>query len=274
MKFLLVAAQLERQLNNKMESLIINKDLQYDLSSLNSEISFDVTSGEHYLFLFNIKEDNKIAFEIKNDAILHLSIYCSDPLKDAKIVANLGKNSKIVAYFADFATETNKLDVAINLNDENATCEWHLASLSSNKDNKDIAVSIYHNHPLTFGRIDNYGVCKDNGKLVFSGTSHILKGCHQSKSHQNAKIVVFDEGCIAKAKPLLKIDENDIEASHAATVGKVSDEHIFYLTSRGLSKEEAKMLITLGYLKPILKGFNESVQQEIDALIVRRLSNV
>ena len=86
--------------------------------------------------------------------------------------------------------------------------------------------------------------------------------------------MVFDNECVAKAKPILKIDENDIEASHAATVGKVSDEHIFYLTSRGLNLEEAKMLITLGYLKPILKGFNDSIQNEIDSLIERRLSNV
>ena len=274
MKFLLDLVQLERRQRNKMERLVISQDNRYDLSTLNSEISFEVISGEHYLYLFNLREDNNIVFEIKDDAILHLSIYCASCLKNAKITANLGKNSKIIVYFADFSTEVNKLDASINLNDENATCEWHLASLSSNKDNKDISVSIYHNHPMTFGRIDNYGVCKDNGKLVFSGTSHILKGCHQSKSHQNAKIVVFDEGCIAKAKPVLKIDENDIEASHAATVGKVSDEHIFYLTSRGLNKDEAKMLITLGYLKPILKGFNESIQAEIDSLIERRLSNV
>ena len=274
MKFLLVAVLLERQLKSKMDRLVISQDSQYNLSTLTSEVSFEIVSGEHYLYLFNLKEDNNISFEVKDDAILHLSIYCTSTLKDAKITANLGKNSKIITYFADFTIEVNKLDTSINLNDENATCEWHLASLSSNKDNKDIAVSIYHNHPSTFGRIDNYGVCKDNGRLIFSGTSHILKGCHQSKSHQNAKIVVFDEGCIAKAKPVLKIDENDIEASHAATVGKVSDEHIFYLTSRGLNKDEAKMLITLGYLKPILKGFNESIQNEIDTLIERRLSNV
>ena len=256
-----------------MKSIIINSDSQFDLSTLNSEVSFDVVNGEHYLYLFNIKEDNKIAFKLNEGAILHLSIYSTNCIKEGKILANLGKNSKIIAYFADFSQEKNHLVVDINLNDENATWEWHLASLSSNQDNKEIAVSIYHNHPMTFGRIDNYGVCKDNGKLVFSGISHIIKGSHQSKSHQNAKIVVFDEGCIAKAKPILKIDENDIEASHAAAVGKVSDEHIFYLTSRGLNKEEAKMLITLGYLKPILKGFNESVQHDIDDLIERRLAN-
>ena len=257
-----------------MNRVTIDKNLNLDLSTYDSELSFVISNNESNLYLYNLKEDNDLTFEVKSDSVLHLSIFADKALKNAKITANLGKNSKIIVYFADFSTEKNKLIATINLNDENATCEWHLASLSSDVDAKDIEVNIYHNHPSTFGRIDNYGVCKDKGQLLFSGISHILKGCHQSKSHQNAKIVVFDNECVAKAKPILKIDENDIEASHAASVGKVSDEHIFYLTSRGLNLEEAKMLITLGYLKPILKGFDEVVQKDIDELIERRLANV
>ena len=52
--------------------------------------------------------------------------------------------------------------------------------------------------------------------------------------------MVFDNECVAIAKPILKIDENDIEANHAAVVGKINDEHLFYLTSRGISETEAK----------------------------------
>ena len=257
-----------------MNTIEIRENARLDLSTLQSEVCFAISGEVPYLYLFNFKEDSNLYFDVADDVELHISFFSQKSIKNGKITANLGKNSKIIAYFADFSESVNKLDVSINLNDDNATCEWHLASLSSNKDNKDIAVSIYHNHPHTFGRIDNYGVCKDEGRLIFSGVSHILKGCHQSKSHQNAKIVVFDNACVAKAKPILKIDENDIEASHAATVGKVSDEHIFYLTSRGLNIEEAKMLITLGYLKPILKGFENTIQNEIDSLIERRLSHV
>ena len=257
-----------------MNTIEIREKTRIDLATLDNEVTFVIYGESTYLYLFNIKEDNSIDFDVSNGTELRVSFFSKNPIKNGKIRAKVRKNSKIIAYFADFSEEQNKLDVDIELIDENATCEWHLASLSSNKDNKDIAVSLHHVHPQTFGRIDNYGVCKDQGKLVFSGTSHILKGCHQSKSHQNAKIVVFDNECVAKAKPVLKIDENDIEASHAATVGKVSDEHIFYLTSRGLNIEEAKMLITLGYLKPILKGFDESIQGEIDNLIERRLSHV
>lgn len=254
-----------------MEKVFISLDSKIDLSTLQSDICFEIASKEISLYLYNIKEDNKIELVLKDDALLRLSIFANSVINDGKIKAKLGKNSKIITYFADFSTLKNHLNVDINLDQENAECEWHLASLSSEADNKEISVSIYHNHPSTFGRIDNYGVCKDHAKLLFAGTSHILKGSHQSSSHQNAKIVVFDNNCIARAKPVLKIDENDIQASHAATVGKVSDEHIFYLTSRGLNVNEAKMLITLGYLKPILKGFEPVVASQINEIIEGRL---
>lgn len=255
-----------------MEKIIVNKSLELDCASLSSSICFQV--GAHKvlnIYLNNIDDKESLTFNVNEDSTVQLSIFAKTAVKSSKITANLGKNSKITVFYADFSTEQNHLEAAINLNDEDAYCEWHLASLSEKKDDKEIAVSMYHNHSNTHGKIDNYGVCKDNSKLIFSGISHIVKGCHQSTSHQNAKIVVFDNDCKAIAKPILKIDENDIEASHAAVVGKVSDDHIFYLTSRGLNKDEAKLLITLGYLKPILKGFNEATQEEINSLIEGRL---
>ena len=84
--------------------------------------------------------------------------------------------------------------------------------------------------------------------------------------------MVFDRLSNAVAKPILKIDENDIEASHAAVVGKINDDHLFYLTSRGISEKEAKELITYGYLKPILQGFSDQeVIDDINNLIEGRM---
>ena len=255
-----------------MEKIIVRESQNIDCSSFKSEASFAIGDNENLsLYLNNVEELNSLNFDIGEGSCVQLSLFIQKPVKQSKITANIGKNSKITVFYADFSTEQNHLEAAINLNDDEASCEWHLASLSEKNDDKSISVSMYHNHPNTHGKIDNYGVCKDTSSLVFSGISHIEKGCHQSTSHQNAKIVVFDNDCKAIAKPILKIDENDIEASHAAVVGKVSDEHIFYLTSRGLSIDEAKLLITLGYLKPILRGFNESTQVEINSLIEGRL---
>ena len=255
-----------------MKKIDVITDLEYNCLGSDESLSFEVAQNKQVsVYLSNFEEVENMTFEVKENSTLFLSMLAQKIIKNSKFTANVGKNARIFVYFADFTVEKNHLNASINLNDEEANCEWHLASLSSQKDDKQIAVSIYHNAPNTHGRIDNYGVCKENSTLVFSGISHIEKGCHQSTSHQNAKIVVFDDNCKAIAKPILKIDENDIEASHAAVVGKISDEHIFYLTSRGLSINEARMLITLGYLKPILKGFNEKTANEIDELIEGRL---
>ena len=254
-----------------MENIIVSKDTCKELLNKKAYSLAIDSNKQASIFLRDFEDLESLSFDIGDNAEVYISLFAKSHIKNQKITTNIGENSKIIIYFADFTTEANHLDASINLNKYNARCEWHLASLSSQQDDKNIAVSMYHNASDTHGRIDNYGVCKENSKLIFAGISHIIKGCHQSTSHQNAKIVVFDDDCKAIARPILKIDENDIEASHAAVVGKVNDEHIFYLTSRGLSVEDAKLLITLGYLKPILKGFNEQVGEQINSLIEGRL---
>ena len=237
---------------------IINKDIRIDFNSLGSKEDFVIEENQELNLAFNkVSGEHEIVIEVKDNSILHLSLLADSSVKYLNFVANLGLNSKLIVYYADFSLDLNKTNVSINLNKENAEVTWKLASLSSKSDKKEIVVSVFHNAPSTFARVDNYGVAKDTSKLLFAGTSHILNGMVKSKTQQNAKIMVFDNDCIATCKPILKIDENDIEASHAAAVGKISDDHIFYLTSRGLTLEESKMIITLGYLKPIFKGFNE-----------------
>ena len=160
----------------------------------------------------------------------------------------------------------------MNLNGENSSAFWKLASVTEQKDKKVFDVSIIHNTSKTYGVSDNYGVTKDEGFLSFSGISHIKNGSKFSKTRQNAKIIVFDKLSNAKAQPILKIDENEIEASHGASVGTVNEDQIFYLTSRGLKEEMARQLITLGYLKPILNGFSdEEIKEEISTLIEGRM---
>ena len=259
----------------ELDSNFINKDLGNNLYSskdVNSSI-FNVASNSNCeLLIKEISDNSIIEINVKEDSIFKLSILTSKQFKNVKITANIHKNSQISVYFADFSTDENSGNIVVNLLENGANCSWHLASLSAKKDKKQFDVSVYHIAGHTFAQMDNYGVCKDTAKLVFSGVSSINKGSHGSKTHQNAKIMVFDENSNAIAKPILKIDENDIEASHAATVGKINDEHLFYLTSRGLTEAQAKELITFGYLKPILVGFNgEDDKQIINNLIEGRM---
>ena len=264
-------------INLKNDSVYNLKSGDYSLDLLNAEskdivINLKVNSLSGIL-ISGIKDNKSLTINIEESNYLTLSFLLdSKIINPLNITINVKGNSVVNAYFAEFSKEDMSLNCEINLLEENANAYVKLASLSSQNDDKKISISINHLVSRTYGKVDNYGVCKDMGKLLFSGTSHIYKNAIKSKTEQNAKIMVFDEMSNAIAKPVLKIDENDIEASHAAIVGKINDEHLFYLTSRGISESEAKELITYGYLKPILEGFkNKETQDVITSLIEKRM---
>ncbi len=233
------------------------------------DLNINVKSNANVDLLFeDIKDESTIKINVDKDSQIHVAALCYKPIKSFSFNANLAQNSAIFCHFADFIPGECHGNILINLNGQNSSCDWHLASLSIHDDKKLFDVSVNQKAIGTIAKMDNYGVCRNEGRLTFSGICKIFNGSSSSKAHQNAKIMVFDELSQGIAKPILKIDENDVEASHAAIVGKINDEHIFYLTSRGLNEDEAKKIITLGYLKPIINGFDEpKMKNKIEQLI-------
>lgn len=187
--------------------------------------------------------------------------------ENLKIRAKVGKDSRFAVIFADFSNGNIALDSKVDLVEKGANCTWHLATLASANNKKKYDVSFSHKVGETTALMDNYGVAKDESNIVFSGCNHIENGAKKSITKQNAKIIVFDKSANGIASPILKIDENDVQASHGAVVGQLNSDHMFYLMSRGLNKEEARMLITLGYLKPISDKFSKEVQERIEQSI-------
>ena len=235
------------------------------------DIEIEVNSNCDIL-LNNIKDIKELNININKDSNVTLSFLTEDEMKESNININVKNNASLVGYFADFSNKTLNLHCKINLLEEGASCSYKVASLVADDDRKVVDVSIDHLSPRTYGKFDCFGICKNSSKLTVLGTSHVFKGSIKSNAQQNCRIMVFDEASDATAKPILKIDENDLVASHGAVVGKINDEHMFYLTSRGLSEETAKELITLGYLNPILEGFKEeNIKEHISSLIERRM---
>ena len=258
---------------------------------LEKKSDYSLTSGQYF---FDDFASNKISIKVEQNSTVEIlcknvgkieSINCDIEggsyvkflllarSNDVNFVfnSNVKGNAKIDCYFADFSSKESTILSDINLLDNESTCNWNLSSLGIANDLKKIDVNIYHKHSNTFSLINNYGVSRNESKIIFSGISHIEKGSNNSKAHQNAKIMVFDKESSGVAKPILKIDENEIEASHAAVVGKISDDQLFYLCSRGLSVNQARELITYGYLKPILNGFDDDTRNEINSLMEDRI---
>ena len=258
-------------LTNNIDIVKSNEEQFFLVDECVSQINIEDFVNANILFL-TVGKEKELTIDIGRNSVILLSFLAKNHIDGYKITINVKSNSKIDAFFADFTKGKEGFKIYANLLEEGASIHWHLASLTAGNDDKTFDVSVNHKYINTYARMDNYGICKDDARLVFSGISSIENGAKGSKTHQNSKIMVFDKSSNGIAKPILKIDENDIEASHAAVVGKINDDHLFYLTSRGLSESEAKELITFGYLKPIINGFvEEEIKEEIISLIEGRM---
>lgn len=166
--------------------------------------------------------------------------------------------------------ETNE-SLRVNLDEENSSCNISCLSIASGMFNNFVQY-VSHNKPETFSNIKNVGVSMMGSKIVFDTTGKILKGMSKSKCAQLSRGIVMDDKSSVTAKPILLIDEYDCFANHGASIGKMSDEDLFYLMSRGLSKKDAFLLILKGIIHPFIESIKideikERIEKEVSNLI-------
>lgn len=108
----------------------------------------------------------------------------------------------------------------------------------------------------------------DEAKSVYRGLIKIEKKAQKTNSYLANHILKLSGKTLANSIPSLKIDANDVKAGHAATIGQIDEEQIFYLMARGLPKEEAEKLIVEGFFEPVIEKINlEGLKEKIRGLI-------
>ncbi len=112
------------------------------------------------------------------------------------------------------------------------------------------------------------GALRDASRVVYSGLIHIAPGAKGSDAFQTNRNVVLSDDAKADSIPNLEIENNDVRCSHAASVGPVDEDEIFYLQTRGIPRDEAERLIVRGFFQEVLdKVPLEEVRQGLDAAI-------
>ncbi|CAM3062063.1 Fe-S cluster assembly protein SufD [Lactococcus hircilactis] len=123
------------------------------------------------------------------------------------------------------------------------------------------------------GHILQNGVILDRGTLTFNGIGHIIHGASGADAQQESRVLMLTDKGRGDANPILLIDENDVTAGHAASVGQVDEEDLFYMQSRGIDEETAKKLVIRGFLgavvteipiKAVQKEFIETIDRKLD----------
>ncbi len=117
------------------------------------------------------------------------------------------------------------------------------------------------------------GVLFESSRLNFSGMIKIEKGANKTLSLLENRVLVLGEAAKANSLPSLEIEADDVKASHAATIGRVDAAALFYLQSRGLSRQNAISLLSEGFFEPILRKLAGSqMVKEVRQQIWRSLS--
>ncbi|MDR6999560.1 Fe-S cluster assembly protein SufD [Neobacillus niacini] len=137
---------------------------------------------------------------------------------------------------------------------------------------QNFTTKVVHFGQHTQGNILNHGVVKDSATTVFNGIGKIEHGASKSDAEQTSRILMLSEKARGDANPILLIDEDDVMAGHAASVGRVDKVQLYYLMSRGISKTEAERLIIHGFLAPVVNQLPiEGVKKQLTEVIERKV---
>ncbi|MEW9501959.1 Fe-S cluster assembly protein SufD [Jeotgalibacillus marinus] len=122
------------------------------------------------------------------------------------------------------------------------------------------------------GYILKHGVMKDAASSIFNGIGKIEHGATKANAEQESRVLMLSEKARGDANPILLIDEDDVTAGHAASVGRVDPMQLFYLMSRGISKHEAERLVIHGFLAPVVTKLPiEGVKRQLSEVIERKV---
>ena len=238
------------------------KDGKYQITKtidaiyINNGYSVEVMNGV-YAEVIDYSCDKEINYLVNKDATLKLHILNSKNTKrNYEVFGELLVNHIVLS-------ETNEVMNA-SLNDLNARIDYKLLNILKNEKSSFIQ-RVDHKSTETVSNISNFGVAMDGAKITFDTTGFIKKGMNKTNCRQLSKGVVMDDTSSITSKPILLIDEYDCFASHGAAIGKMSDEELFYLMSRGLTKTDAFLLILNGIIKPFIDEIKvEDIKKELN----------
>ena len=136
----------------------------------------------------------------------------------------------------------------------------------------DAGAKVTHLAPHTTSQILSKSVSKGTGRASYRGLVRINRGAHHTKSSVRCDALLLDEFARTDTYPTIRVEENQTEVGHEATVSKVGDDQLFYLMSRGLDETEAYSLIVNGFIEPITKELPMEYAVELNRLIQLEMS--
>jgi Fe-S cluster assembly protein SufB len=149
----------------------------------------------------------------------------------------------------------------------NAHAEVVSIAFAGSDQHQDAGAKAVHLAPDTTSRITSKSVSKQSGRTTYRGLLHVAKGATGVKSNVRCDALLLDETSRTDTYPYVEVNEDDATISHEASVGKIGEDQIFYLMSRGFSESDALSLIVGGFIEPFTKELPMEYAVELNRLV-------
>jgi len=140
-------------------------------------------------------------------------------------------------------------------------------AFSGKGQHQDAGAKLVHVAPNTTGQIISKSISKDGGRSSYRGLVKVEKGAHNAKNNVVCDALILDAESRSDTYPYIEVMEQDVSIGHEASVSRIGEEQLFYLTSRGLSEAEASAMIVNGFIEPLVKELPMEYAVEMNRLI-------
>ncbi len=181
--------------------------------------------------------------------------------------ALIGKNAQVDWVSGSFGSHISMLYPMSVLNGEGSKTEFTGISFAGATQNLDNGFKVVHNAPNTSSVVNAKSISKNGGICTYRSLVRINENAQNSKCSVSCESLMLDDKSRSDTIPVNDIRTDEVEFSHEASIGKISEKAIFYLMTRGLSEEDARAMIVRGFAYPISKELPMEYAVEMNRLI-------
>ncbi|MCH9036424.1 MAG: Fe-S cluster assembly protein SufD [Chloroflexi bacterium] len=183
-----------------------------------------------------------------------------------------GQDSRFTSFYMDLGGRLGRNDLKVSLGAEGGSCSLNGLYLIGDQQHIDNHTTVDHQSSFTPSRQLYKGILDGHSRAVFNGKIIARKGTHQVDAHQTNKNLLISEDSQVSTKPQLEIFADDLKCTHGATVGQLDEEALFYLNSRGIGQEAARLFLTYGFAQGVLSQIeSDEIRRLFEGLTQERL---
>ncbi|MBN1283951.1 MAG: Fe-S cluster assembly protein SufB [Anaerolineae bacterium] len=185
--------------------------------------------------------------------------------------ARVYRNAKMAWVDGNLGSRLTMKYPSVYLMEEGAHGEILSVAFARHGQNQDAGGKALHLAPNTSSQIISKSISMEDGRSSYRGLVHVAPGATDSRSNVVCDALLLHEHSKTDTYPYIEINDNDVLIGHEASVTKVSEEQLFYLQSRGLSEDEANLMIVNGFIEPFVKELPMEYAVELNRLVALQM---